>query len=83
MTVRVVPLKPVGVFQSTRKVKEVWLKGKELAEEWNVSPAQITTLAKRKHDPLPSDVALGPRRYEWTAVCKWRKRQNLIKQQEA
>ncbi|UVW04672.1 hypothetical protein [Lactiplantibacillus plantarum] len=61
-----------------KKRKSEWLRNKDLAEIWNVSPAQITRLAKREHDPLPSDTALGPRRYEWSQVVAWRKRQNFI-----
>lgn len=36
-----------------------WLKGVELADEWGVSPSQISRLAYRKTNPLPADFGLG------------------------
>ncbi|VDG23701.1 hypothetical protein [Lactiplantibacillus mudanjiangensis] len=80
MSVQVVPLKRLKTYKAKKPLK--WLKGKELAEEWNISPAQVTKLAQRDHDPLPSDMALGPRRYEWKRVLAWRERQNVLKQKE-
>ena len=58
-----------------------WLKGVELANIWNVSPSKISGLARREVNPLPSDVGIGARKYDWAEVSRWRARENERKQQ--
>ncbi|MCB7151932.1 hypothetical protein [Lactiplantibacillus plantarum] len=76
---RVVSIKKNPKYQAGGQPKK-WLKGVELAAEWNVSPATISNLARREDYPLPSDVALGARQYNWAEVSRWRAEENKRKQ---
>lgn len=67
-------------YRAGGQPKTKWLKGVELASEWNVSPATISSLAHREVHPLPSDLGTGARKYDWAEVSRWRVRENARKQ---
>ncbi|WP_076634770.1 hypothetical protein [Lactiplantibacillus plantarum] len=76
---QVISIKKNPKYQAGGQPKK-WLKGVELADEWNVSPAQISRLTYRKINPLPADFGLGRPKYNWAEVSRWRAEENKRKQ---